>query len=90
MRCFDNVTTQCHPEEVEFNNSCYRLVKRDDVDDIGLTIDEAAEFCNKIGGRISDIVSQVKLCEKEEENDYCSDTTVFFLYRKKMTSFPNG
>lgn len=66
IKCRANSGSECQSEEVSFDGKCYKLFvpvsekQSKTIQDIGYSKAEALEHCNKRGGKLLDISSQVK------------------------------
>lgn len=66
VKCRMNSGSECQPEEVSYSGKCYKLFipvpekQSKPVQDVGYSKAEALEHCQKRGGKLLDINSQVK------------------------------
>ncbi|XP_050533340.1 uncharacterized protein LOC126901133 [Daktulosphaira vitifoliae] len=79
IKCRTNSGSRCQPEEVSYEDKCYKLYiptvdkQNKSIQDIGFSKVEALEHCQKRGGSLIDINSQ-------KENDFVSE----WLYRQQI------
>lgn len=65
MKCRANSGSECQPEEVSYDDKCYKLFtpvpekQSKSAQDVGYSKAEALEHCQKRGGKLLDINSQV-------------------------------
>lgn len=66
VKCRGNSGSECQPEEVSYDGKCYKLFvpalekQNKLIQDLGFSKAEALEHCQKRGGKLLDIGSQVK------------------------------
>ncbi|XP_024086083.1 uncharacterized protein LOC106674111 [Cimex lectularius] len=69
VRCHDNIRSQCRPGEISIGDRCYFLVEPFEdtpVEMAGFTQGEALAHCQKHGGHLLNVASQI-------ENDFLSE-----------------
>lgn len=90
IKCRTNSGSRCQPEEVSYEDKCYKLFiptidkQNKSVQDIGFSKVEALEHCQKRGGSLIDISSQVFIINfiklKKKQEFYLYSIFHYFIY----------